>query len=71
MAKNNIIEVRLFDLEIGKLGYDIDKKASYFQYNPEFLESNQYTNIFPYIFKRIKPVQVFNKFEGETLQSPA
>lgn len=68
MAKNNIIAVRLFGLEIGKLGYDIDKKASYFQYNPEFLESNQYTNIFPYIFKRIKPVQVFNKFEGETFR---
>lgn len=68
MAKNNIIEVRLFGLEIGKLGYDIDKKASYFQYNPEFLDSNQYTNIFPYIFKRIKQVQVFNKFEGETFR---
>lgn len=68
MSINNIIEVILFGQEIGKLGYDIDKKASYFQYNPDFLESNQYTNIFPYIFKRIKPVQVFNKFEGETFR---
>jgi serine/threonine-protein kinase HipA len=68
MSKNHIIEVRLFGQEIGKLGYDIDKRASYFQYNPNFLESNQYTNIFPYIFKRIKPVQVFNKFEGETFR---
>lgn len=68
MAKNNIIEVILFGQEVGKLGYDIDKKVSYFQYNPDFLESNQYTNIFPYIFKRIKPVQVFNKFEGETFR---
>lgn len=68
MSKNNIIEVILFGQEIGKLGYDIDKRASYFQYNPDFLESNQYTNIFPYIFKRIKPVQVFNKFEGETFR---
>ncbi|WP_262696560.1 type II toxin-antitoxin system HipA family toxin [Mesonia aquimarina] len=68
MAKNSIIEVRLFGLEIGKLGYDIDKQASYFQYNPKFLESNQYTNIFPYIFKRVKPVQIFNKFEGETFR---
>jgi len=68
MAKNNIIEVILFGQEIGKLGYDVDKRNSYFQYNPDFLESNQYTNIFPYIFKRIKPVQVFNTFEGETFR---
>ncbi len=68
MAKNNIIEVIVFGQEIGKLGYDIDKRASYFQYNPDFLESNQYTNIFPYVFKRIKPVQVFKKFEGETFR---
>ena len=58
----------LFGQEIGKLGYDVDKRNSYFQYNPDFLESNQYTNIFPYVFKRIKPVQVFNKFEGETFR---
>jgi len=68
MAKDKIIEVIVFGQEIGKLGYDIDKRASYFQYNPDFLESNQFTNIFPYIFKRIKPVQVFNKFEGETFR---
>lgn len=68
MSKNNIIEVILFGQEIGKLGYDVDKRTSYFQYNPDFLESNQYTNIFPYVFKRIKPVQVFNKFEGETFR---
>ncbi len=68
MAKNNIIEVQLFGLEIGKLGYDLDKRASYFQYNPVFLASNQYTKIFPYIFKRIKPVQVFTNFENETFK---
>jgi serine/threonine-protein kinase HipA len=68
MAKNNIIEVFLFGLEIGKLGYDIDKQASYFQYSPGFLDSNQYSNIFPYIFKRIKQVQVFKNFEGETFR---
>lgn len=68
MAKNNIIEVMLFGLEIGKVGYDVDKRASYFQYNPEFLESNQYSNIFPYIFKRVKPIQVFTQFEGETFR---
>lgn len=68
MAKNNIIEVVLFGLEIGKLGYDVDKRSSYFQYNPSFLDSNQYTNIFPYVFKRIRAVQVFHKFEGETFR---
>lgn len=68
MEKDPLIEVRLFGMEIGKLGYDIDKQASYFQYHPEFLESNQYTRIFPYIFKRIKPVQVFKKFEGKTFR---
>jgi len=68
MAKNNIIEVTLFGLEIGKIGYDVDKRASYFQYNPNFLASNQYSNIFPYIFKRIKPVQVFTQFENETFK---
>jgi len=68
MAKNNIIDVCLFGLEIGKLGHDIDKRASYFQYSSEFLDSNQYTNIFPYIFKRIKQVQVFKNFEGETFR---
>lgn len=68
MAKNSIIEVILFGQEIGKLGYDVDKRASYFQYNPDFLDTSQFTNIFPYIFKRVKPVQVFNQYEGETFR---
>ena len=69
MSKNNIIEVILFGQEIGRVGYDADKRCSYFQYNPEFLESNQYNNIFPYVFKRVKPIQVFTQFEGETFRS--
>lgn len=68
MAKNNIIQVYLFDTEVGKLGYDVDKRTSYFQYSPGFLDSNNFTRIFPYIFKRIKPVQVFTKYEGETFR---
>lgn len=68
MAKNNIIQVYLFDTEVGKLGYDVDKRTSYFQYSPGFLDSNNFTGIFPYIFKRIKPVQVFTKYEGETFR---
>ncbi|MCB9425999.1 MAG: type II toxin-antitoxin system HipA family toxin [Flavobacteriales bacterium] len=68
MAKNDIIEVILFGQEIGKLDYDENKRTSFFQYNPDFLESNQFNNLFPYIFKRINPVQVFNKFEGDTFK---
>lgn len=64
----NSITVKIFDLEIGKLNYDIDKKKSFFQYNPTFLESNQYSNLFPFIFKRVKQVQVFTEFEGETFR---
>ena len=68
MAKNDIIRVHLFDMEIGRLGYDVDKRASYFQYSPEFLDSDTCAGIFPYIFKRIKPVQVFTQYEGETFR---
>ncbi len=68
MAANLIIEVQLFGQEIGKVGYDVDKRTSYFQYHPEFLESNTYTKIFPYVIKRIKPVQVFTQYEGETFR---
>lgn len=69
MAKNDIIRVFLFGKEIGKVGYNEQKNTSYFQYHPNFLDSNLLTNCFPYIFKRIKPVQVFSNFEGETFRS--
>lgn len=69
MAINQLLEIVLFGLEIGKLGYDEDKRTSFFQYNPDFLNSNQYNNIFPYIFKRVKPVQVFSRFEGDSFRS--
>lgn len=68
MAKDRIIEVILFGLEIGKIGHDTNKRTSYFQYNPDFLESDRYSKIFPYVFKRIKPVQVFTQFESETFR---
>ncbi|PRX47957.1 type II toxin-antitoxin system HipA family toxin [Salegentibacter salegens] len=68
MAKNTILNVKLFKKEIGKLGYDLDQRKSFFQYNPEFLETNQLQNIFPYIIKRIKPVQVFSEYEGNTFK---
>jgi serine/threonine-protein kinase HipA len=65
---DKLIDVILFGTEIGKLGYDMDLKKCYFQYNPVFLESQTYTKIFPYIIRRIKPVQVFKEFEGETFR---
>ncbi|TDN90509.1 serine/threonine-protein kinase HipA [Salegentibacter sp. 24] len=68
MAKNTILNVKLFDKEVGKLGYDLDQRKSFFQYNPEFLETNELQNIFPYIIKRIKPVQVFSEYEGNTFK---
>lgn len=68
MGKNSIIEVYLFGMEIGKLGYDVDKRSSYFQYHPDFLDSGRYPHIFPYIIKRIPPVQVFDGYEGETFR---
>ncbi|MEC4049327.1 type II toxin-antitoxin system HipA family toxin [Flavobacterium sp. SUN046] len=68
MAKENLIDVVLFDTEIGKLGFDVDERKSYFQYNPDFLESGRYTRIFPYLVKRISSTQVFNQFEGATFR---
>lgn len=68
MARNKVIDVIIFGVEIGKLGYDEDRGRSYFQYNPAFLESEKYINIFPFIFKRIKSVQVFTEFQSETFQ---
>lgn len=68
MKRNNSIKVVLFDTEIGRLGYDAQQRASFFQYHPDFLESRNYSNIFPYIFKRVNYAQVFTLFEGETFR---
>ena len=68
MAVDKTIIVTAFGIEIGKLGYDINQRKCLFQYNPEFLESGLYSNMFPYIFRRVKPVQLFNQFEGETFK---
>lgn len=68
MAKDKIIEVMAFGLEVGKLGYDIDQGKSYFQYHPDFLESGQYSELFPFIFKRTKQVQVFSEYQQDTFQ---
>src|SRR5690606_18343246 len=68
MTKNNNIHVLLFDQEIGRLGFDPDQNTSFFQYNPSYLDSGRYHRAFPYIFKRIKPVQVFKQYQGETFR---
>lgn len=68
MARDKIIDIIAFGLEIGKLGYDLDQGKSFFQYNPEFLDSGKYSRIFPFIFKRTKPAQVFSEYRQDTFQ---
>lgn len=68
MAKNQIISLFFNGFEIGKLGYDEDKRKSSFQYNPDFLAQNNYKNLFPYVIRRVENVQIFTEFEGETFR---
>jgi len=68
MAKNQIISVVFKNIEIGKIGYDPDQRKSFFQYHPDFLSSNQYKKLFPYIIRRTPNTQVFSEFEGETFR---
>ena len=68
MSKNNLVSVVLFELEIGKLGFDENKNSSFFQYNPNFLTLEKYKNIFPLIIKRVSPTQVFNSYNNETFR---
>ena len=53
---------------VNQVGYDIDQGKSFFQYNPEFLESDKYSKLFPFIFKRTKPAQVFTEYQQDTFQ---
>lgn len=68
MARDKIIDVIAFGQEIGKLGFDIDQSKSFFQYNPEFLDSGKYSKLFPFIFKLTKPAQVFTEYQQDTFQ---
>lgn len=68
MARDKVINVLAFGTELGKLGYDLDSQKSFFQYNPDFLNSGQYSKLFPFIFKRTKSVQVFKEYQGDTFQ---
>ena len=68
MARDKIIDVIVFGQEIGKLGYDINQSKAFFQYHPDFLNSGKYKNLFPFIFKRTKPAQIFTEFQQDTFQ---
>ena len=68
MARDKVINVLAFGTELGKLGYDLDSQKSFFQYNPDFLDSGLYAKFFPFIFKRTKSVQVFKEYQGDTFQ---
>lgn len=70
MATNDIIIVKLFGQEVGRIGLDESETRSSFQYNPEFLGSNTLQNIFPKtgILKRTEFVQLFSQFDNETFR---
>jgi serine/threonine-protein kinase HipA len=70
MSKNDIISVFCFGQEIGRIGFDEHLSRSSFQYNPDFLQSNQYANLFPQtgILKRVQQVQLFSQFNSETFR---
>lgn len=68
MARNDIIAVHAFGEEIGKVGYDENQRRSSFQYNPDFLKSGKYSNIFPNIIKRIAQPQVFRSFDHDNFR---
>lgn len=70
MAKNELINVFCFNREIGRIGFDENQNRSSFQYNPDFLASNNYIHLFPStgIIKRINQAQLFSKFNNETFR---
>lgn len=70
MAKNEIINVFCFDTEIGRIGFDENQQKSSFQFNPEFLKTNSYRNLFPEtgVLKRVAQNQVFSKFNTDSFR---
>lgn len=69
MAINEIISIFFKGIEIGKIGFDLDRNLSSFQYNPSFLDSGKYDKLFPYLIRLTKQVQVFSSYAGETFRS--
>jgi len=68
MAKNQIIDILFQGIEVGKIGYDEDARKSFFQYNPDYIDSDKYRKLFPYIIRKTKSVQVFSNYEGESFR---
>jgi serine/threonine-protein kinase HipA len=68
MSKNNLITIVCFGQEIGRLGFDPDSGASFFQYNADFLAQEKYERLFPLVFRRIRQTQVFDKYNNETFR---
>lgn len=68
MAKNQVISVLYKGKEIGKVGYEKDRRKSTFQYHPEFLKESPFPNLFPYNVRKVKNAQVFSGYEGETFR---
>ncbi|HTN17691.1 MAG TPA: type II toxin-antitoxin system HipA family toxin, partial [Chitinophagaceae bacterium] len=71
MSKNNLITVCSFGLEIGRLGFDENRGASFFQYNEAFLQQDRYNRMFPLLLRRIRPTQVFDQYNNDTFRGLA
>lgn len=63
----NLLNIKLFGKEIGRLGYGKHERCSYFQYNPDYLATNN-INILPFIIKRSLETQSFPQFEGKAFR---
>jgi serine/threonine-protein kinase HipA len=63
----DILNIKLFGEEIGRLGYDNDKRCSYFQYSPDYLTTNNSKSL-PFIIKRNPEIQSFPQFEGKAFR---
>lgn len=70
MAKNQIINVFCFGIEVGVLGWDENRRVSFFQYHPDFLFLNTFPNLIPQtgIIRPVKEVQVFKTFDSESFR---
>ncbi len=70
MASNKLINVRLYGSEIGRIGLEIDGNRSSFQFNPDYLQSNRFINIFPNtgIIRRVEHIQMFGQYNNTTFK---
>ncbi|HEY0895946.1 MAG TPA: HipA N-terminal domain-containing protein, partial [Sphingobacteriaceae bacterium] len=68
MAKNNLIAVHAFGEEVGRIGFDEHRNASFFQYRPDFFRGGRYATLFPFIIRKVPRVQVYTRFSGDTFR---